>query len=87
MREVFELYDRNGDKTITIADLGTVMRALGQNISERELRAIIAEIDADGERKFYNYTNLYCLFVCFCLFLVVVFYCFGGLFVCMTMWV
>ena len=49
IREVFELYDGDGDKTITVNDLGTCMRALGQHPTETELRAIIAEIDADGQ--------------------------------------
>ena len=48
IREVFELYDQDGDKTITVNDLGTCMRALGQHPTEAELKAIIAEIDADG---------------------------------------
>ena len=46
---MFELFDQNGDTTITIAELGTCMRALGQNPTQAELAAIIAEIDADGK--------------------------------------
>ena len=42
------LFDQNGDETITIKELGTVMRAMGQYPTEAELRAIISEIDADG---------------------------------------
>ncbi len=58
IREVFMLFDRDGDETITINELGTCMRALGQNPTEAELRAIIAEIDADG--RYYMHTiNLY----------------------------
>lgn len=48
MKAVFELFDLNGDMTITVKELGLVMRALGQHPTESELRAIIAEIDADG---------------------------------------
>jgi calmodulin len=48
LREVFLLFDKNGDETITIDELGTVMRAMGQNPTEADMRAIIAEIDADG---------------------------------------
>merc|ERR1712018_572727 len=48
LRAMFELFDQNGDTTITINELGTCMRALGQNPTQTELAAIIAEIDADG---------------------------------------
>ena len=46
------LFDQNGDETITINELGTVMRALGQYPTEEEMRQIIAEIDADGTYLF-----------------------------------
>ncbi len=49
IKEVFQLYDRDGSDKITIGDLGTCMRALGQHPTEAELGAIIAEIDADGK--------------------------------------
>merc|ERR1711976_1041404 len=48
IKEVFTLFDQDGNETITIHELGTVMRALGQHPTQAELRAIIAEIDADG---------------------------------------
>ena len=49
IKEVFTLFDQDGNDTITINELGTVMRALGQHPTQAELKAIIAEIDADGE--------------------------------------
>lgn len=45
------LFDQDGNETITINELGTAMRALGQHPTEAELKAIIAEIDADGKNK------------------------------------
>lgn len=45
---MFLLFDKDGNNTITVRELGTVMRALGQKPTEEELRTIIAEIDADG---------------------------------------
>lgn len=51
------LFDMNGDETITINELGTCMRALGQNITEKELKAIIAEIDADGKELRHRFSK------------------------------
>jgi len=47
-KEAFNLYDKDGDGTITTSELGTVMRSLGQNPSEAELQDIINEVDVDG---------------------------------------
>ena len=41
MREAFQLFDNDGDGFITIRELGSVMRSLGRNPSESELRDII----------------------------------------------
>ena len=60
------LFDQDGNETITINELGTVMRALGQHPTQAELRAIVAEIDADGthaqmktDDRFDAYTHLF----------------------------
>ncbi|NWQ72140.1 CALMS protein, partial [Neopipo cinnamomea] len=47
-KEAFSLFDRDGDGSITVRELGTVMRSLGQNPSEAELRDMVGEVDADG---------------------------------------
>ena len=41
------MFDKDGDGSITAKELGTVMRSLGQNPSEDEIRQIIEEIDED----------------------------------------
>jgi calmodulin len=47
-REAFALFDKDGDGAITTKELGTVMRSLGQNPTEEELRDMVHEVDADG---------------------------------------
>jgi len=47
-KEAFSLFDKDGDGNITSKELGTVMRSLGQNPTEAELRDMINEVDADG---------------------------------------
>ncbi|KMZ74090.1 Calmodulin [Zostera marina] len=48
-KEAFSLFDQDSDGCITTNELGTVMRSLGQNPTEAELRDIIAEVDAGGK--------------------------------------
>nr|AHY86315.1 Y-GECO1f [synthetic construct] len=48
-KEAFSLFDKDGDGTMTTEELGTVLRSLGQNPSEAELRDMINEVDADGD--------------------------------------
>ena len=47
-KEAFSCFDRDGDGTITMKELGTVMRSLGQNPTEVELQDMIDEVDADS---------------------------------------
>ncbi|XP_059658121.1 calmodulin-2-like isoform X2 [Cornus florida] len=46
--EAFSLFDKDGDGWITTNEIGTVMRALGGNPTEAELKDMINEVDADG---------------------------------------
>jgi len=47
-KEAFTLFDKDGDGTIAVKELGTVMRALGQNPTEAELQEMTKEVDKDG---------------------------------------
>ena len=47
-KAAFELFDRDRDGAINNKELGTIMRNLGQNPSEEELKEMIKEIDLDG---------------------------------------
>lgn len=47
-RQAFQLFDKDGDGTISTKELGIVMRSLGQDPSEEKLQEIIEEVDEDG---------------------------------------
>lgn len=47
-KEAFLLFDKDGDGNISSKELGTVMRSLGQNPTEAEIRDMIKEVDTDG---------------------------------------
>lgn len=46
--EAFNLFDKDGDGSITPSDLGLVMGSLGHKVTEDELHDMITEEDADG---------------------------------------
>ena len=43
-REAFHLFDRNQDGTITSKDLGSVLKAIGQNPSDEETSKLVARV-------------------------------------------
>ena len=59
-KEAFSLFDKDGDGQITTKELGTVMRSLGQNPTEAELRDMIREVDQDnnGTIDFREFLNM-----------------------------
>ena len=49
MKEVFSLYDRNSDGVISTSEITAIMKQLGHNPSEAEIRGIIMkEVDPNG---------------------------------------
>ncbi|KAK3146272.1 hypothetical protein QOZ80_3BG0263880 [Eleusine coracana subsp. coracana] len=60
LKEVFNVFDKNGDGCITSEELGSVMSSLGQNLSESELQDMIKVVDADcnGTIEFSEFLNL-----------------------------
>ena len=48
-REIFHLFDKNGDGKVTTKEMGTVMRSLGQNPTEEELKQMVKTVDVDGK--------------------------------------
>ena len=59
-REAFQAFDKDGSGSITTKELGTVMRSLGQNLNESEIREIIDEVDEDknGTIDFHEFLSL-----------------------------
>ena len=47
-RDAFENLDKNNNGFISVKNLGTIMKSLGLNPSDQELKDIIAEVDLDG---------------------------------------
>ena len=46
------MFDKDGDGTISTAELQTVMRSVGQNPSPEELKKIIKEYDVNGTARY-----------------------------------
>ncbi|XP_064622600.1 EF-hand calcium-binding domain-containing protein 7-like [Lineus longissimus] len=60
MQQVFVLYDKDGDGTISTKELGDMFRYLGQTTSDAELDDIIrdADTDGDGELDFVEFVTM-----------------------------
>jgi len=61
LREAFCLFDIDGDGKITRDELGTVMKSLGMNPSDDQLREMIDEVDIDGQSATTSYSYNSCL--------------------------
>jgi len=46
-RETFEMFDRDGNGTISKSELGKIMHALGQDVTQKELEDILTRFDDD----------------------------------------
>ncbi|XP_071526560.1 neo-calmodulin-like isoform X2 [Panulirus ornatus] len=59
-KEAFMLFDKDEDGMITTAELGVVMRSLGQRPSETELRKLVGEVEtcADGTIEFNEFLQM-----------------------------
>uniref|UniRef100_A0A1Q3FT20 Putative calmodulin n=1 Tax=Culex tarsalis TaxID=7177 RepID=A0A1Q3FT20_CULTA len=53
LREAFTLFDTNGDGTISGAELSTVLRALGKNVSDAEVEELLKEVHTDDEGRIH----------------------------------
>jgi Ca2+-binding EF-hand superfamily protein len=48
LRTTFAMFDRDGDGTITLAELTEALRALGQNVAREDVRGMVEEADLDA---------------------------------------
>ena len=51
-REAFNLFDKDGDETISTPELLTVMRSLGHNPSQDDIMDMIKEVDKNGKSHY-----------------------------------
>ena len=54
------MFDVDNDKSISVKELSTIMRSLGQNPTEEEVSKMMEDADDDnsGEIDFYEFCNL-----------------------------
>ena len=64
-KEVFKMFDVDGDGTVSTEELKDVMAKLGQNPSEKELTDMINEVDEDGAYS-YIVSRHMCAMPCSC---------------------
>lgn len=59
-RECFTFFDRQGDGTLAVADIGLAMRAMGALVTGKEIRILIEKYDADrtGKVSQEDYINM-----------------------------
>jgi len=63
-REAFGLFDRVGDSKVAYNQVADIMRALGQNPTNKEVKTILGNPSAEGRRPFFllgegNFIKIY----------------------------
>ena len=50
-KDTFLQFDKDGDQSISTKELGTVLRALGMDVTQGELKRMIREVDSDNSGR------------------------------------
>ena len=60
LREAFDLFDKNGDKTISAKELRHVFKSMGQEHTEEQVRDMMNDVDQDqnGDIDFFEFCAL-----------------------------
>ena len=48
---MFKLFDKNGDNNISTAEMGKVLRTMGFQMTNKEIRAAVKQIDTNGKQS------------------------------------
>ena len=51
-QKTFDMFDRDRSGTITVTEMGRVLRAAGLNLSDEKVADIIREVDKDQDGEF-----------------------------------
>ena len=49
IKEMFKLFDRNKDKSISVDEMGKALRAMGFNMTHKDLKTAIKKIDTNSK--------------------------------------
>lgn len=65
-KEAFLLFDRTGDSKITLSQVGDVLRALGTNPTNAEVKKVLGNPTNEGNPMFSQKVEKYVRCVCVC---------------------
>lgn len=63
IHDAFALFDKRGDNKIDATQIGDIMRALGLNPTEAELKKIVKEVDPNDSHKRVSFEEFLPLFI------------------------
>ena len=49
--EAFKICDCDGNKYVTLDELKRIMKEVGENLNDKQIRAMLKEVDMDGDDK------------------------------------